>query len=88
METNKITIDNLSEKLNTSEIGGWSVFYLAEKALVYYFPDLEDENFNIERYLSCLHKLGFEYWNEVAIKYHDEVGFTNDEIVHNYVNEY
>jgi len=77
MET-KFTKDNLIE--NIDKVGAWSQMMLAEKALCYYFPDLEEDDgyISTSKAASCLSDTGLKWWSDVIIKYHEEVGFNDD----------
>jgi hypothetical protein len=83
----KFTPDNLIDNLD--KLGGWSAYGLASEALQHYFPDeyLEDESPSVEKEIELVKKLGLNYWDEVIIKYHKEVGYKG-EFNPGAVNEY
>lgn len=70
-----ITTTNLIE--NLPNLGGWSLFGLAESAIQHYFPSEFDEDDYCEtsRVVELMHKLGCNDWAEVVVKYHTEVGY-------------
>ncbi len=78
------TPENLIENLD--KLGAWSSYGLASIALQHYFPDeYEPESPSTSREAELLEKLGFEFWGDVVVKYHNEVGY---KILHpDYVNE-
>ncbi len=70
-----ITTTNLIE--NLPNLGGWSLFGLAEEALQHYFPEEfdEDEGCETSRAVELMHELGCDNWAQVVKKYHTEVGY-------------
>jgi hypothetical protein len=69
------TPENLIENLD--KLGPWSAYGLASEALRHYFPESYDEDGNCEvsEEANLLEKLGCQYWHDVIIKYHKEVGY-------------
>ena len=67
------TPENLLE--NIDKLGPWSAYGLASKALQHYFPDAYDEDCDISEEVKLLDKLECQYWHDVIVKYHNEVGY-------------
>jgi len=75
MEKFIFTPDNLLDNLD--KLGAWSAYGLASSALLHYFPDEYDENgdCSIQREVELVEKLGCHSWQDVIIKYQNEVGY-------------
>ena len=92
MKTNdkfKFTPKNLIKNLD--KLGAWSSYGLASSALQHYFPKeySEDKYTSTQREVKLLEKLGCNYWQDVIIKYHTEVGYKAPELANtDYVNAY
>ncbi len=71
----KINAKNLIKQL--PNIGPWSTYGLASQALQHYFPEAYDEDGYCETYneVQLLPLIGCEYWQDVVIKYHKEIGY-------------
>lgn len=71
------TPDNLLE--NIHRLGPWSCYGLASKALQHYFPESYDEDgyCDVAEEAKLLSKLRCNYWEDVIVKYHKEVGYVN-----------
>lgn len=69
------TPENLLDHLG--QLGAWSTYGLASSALEHYFPE-EYKNgcASTDREVELLIKLGGKSWEDVIIKYHNEVGYT------------
>jgi hypothetical protein len=69
------TRDNFID--NLEKIGVWSIYGLASEALQYYFPEEYDEDGHCDslKEIELADKLGCQYWQDVVIKYHNEVGY-------------
>lgn len=69
------TPENLLDNLD--KLGAWSAYGLASEALKYYFPEEYDENGDCDtiREAELSEKLGCKYWQDVIIKYQNEVGY-------------
>jgi len=80
------TPDNLIE--NIDKIGAWSIFSLAETALQHYYPNEFDEDGECEttRCAELVNEMGLNYWQDVVIKYQNEVGYKCKEFSTDYVN--
>lgn len=61
-------------------IGPWSAYYLAEIALIHYFPEIkpksEHDYIDVMILVEKLHELGCNYWHDVIKKYQEEVGYS------------
>lgn len=84
----KYTPENIIQ--NLENIGPWSSYYLAEVALKHYFPDEfdEDEIWEASRMVELADELGCPYWQDLIIKYHEEVGYKSSDLCPEYVNEH
>lgn len=81
----KFTPKNLIENLD--KLGGWSAYGLASQALQHYFPEAYRDGFCLpSNEVELLPLIGCEYWQDVIIKYHKEVGYKY--LNHDVVNEY
>lgn len=86
------TTENLLDNLD--KLGPWSQYGLASSALAHYFPDLYDEDEGIcpcvPEEAKLLVSMGHEYWSDLVIQYHKEVGYTPKDGVFctDYVNAY
>lgn len=71
------TSENLIE--NIEKLGPWSAYGLASSALMHYFPDAYDEDGNCKEgtimEVELCYKLGCAYWQDVIIKFQNEVGY-------------
>ena len=78
----KITTDNLIE--NLPNIGAWSSYSLATEALQFYFPTEYDENGDCKggtrAEVELCEEIDCDNWQEVIIKYHNEIGYEISEI--------
>lgn len=74
----EINSNNLIEML--PEIGPWSTYALAEKAIICYCPEVQDEDGDVstEKAASCLNDMGLSSWQDVIIKYHTEIGYSDE----------
>ena len=82
------TPENLIE--NLPNIGPWSAYGLASSAIQHYFPEIYDEyNYcEVEKEVEKMKYMGFDYWHDVIKKYHEEIGYTMEELSNKeYVNE-
>lgn len=80
------TPENLIE--NIDMLGPWSCYGLASDALRHYFPEeYEDKNISTAREAELLQKINGVSWHDAIIKYHNEVGFTLEELGPVLVNE-
>lgn len=84
----KYTPENVIQ--NLENIGSWSTFYLAEIALKHYFPEEFDKNGDCSagKLVMLNSKLGCDYWQDVIIKYQNEIGYDNSDFIPEYVNEH
>jgi hypothetical protein len=76
MKTFTFTPENLID--NIDKLGRWSAYGLAVDALQHYFPDdYEDEDNapDVEQEVKLLDKSGCQYWHDLVVKYHKEVGY-------------
>ena len=75
------TTGNLLE--NIHKMGAWSSYGMATEALAYYFPKL----YNSEtgecpetlQEIELMQSLGCQYWEDIIIKFHKEVGYKTDD---------
>ncbi len=89
MENFNFTPENLLE--NIDKLGAWSSYGLAQHALDHYFPGEYDEWgwCGIDREVELLEKLDCKGWQDVIIKYHKEVGYSEGVLSNKlFVNEY
>lgn len=88
-KTINITPENLASKVD--DLGGWSSWHLAEKALKHYHPEKYGK-YNTAgdpvKDAQILESMGFEYWKDVILKYHQEVGYTQEDLDPELVNEF
>ena len=84
----KYTPENVIQ--NLENIGPWSSYYLAEVALKHYFPDeiFDGLNWDSSRMVELADEIGCRYWQDVIIKYHEEVGYKSSDFSTEYVNEH
>jgi ABC-type antimicrobial peptide transport system ATPase subunit len=85
----KFTPENLLSNLD--KLGAWSLYGLATDALKHYFPDEYDEYGYCEtrREIELVYKLGCKSWNDVVIKYHNEISYDSDYLSNDlFVNEH
>lgn len=70
----QFTPSNLIE--NIDKLGALSAYGLASIALEYYFPEeIEEESISTEKQIELLEKLGCDTWQDVIIKYQNEIGY-------------
>lgn len=69
------TKENLIE--NIDKLGAWSSYGLASFALKRYFPSEYNEHgyCEVSREVDLLTEMGLEYWHDLVIKFHTEVGY-------------
>ena len=84
----KYTPENVIE--NLPNIGPWSSYYLAEIALKHYFPDeiFDGPNWDSSRMVQLADEMGCPYWQDVIIKYQNEVGYNETDFAPDYVNRH
>lgn len=76
MEKNFIfTPENLID--NIEKLGPWSAYGLAAEALRYYYPGSydEDSGCDINEEVRLLRDLGCESWDDLVVKFQNEVGY-------------
>lgn len=81
----KFTPKNLIENLD--KLGGWSAYGLASSALQHYFPEAYEDGFCLtSNEAQLLPLIGCEYWEDIIVKYHKEVGYKylNPDVVNEY----
>lgn len=71
----KYTPENIIQ--NLENVGPWSSYYLAEIALQHYFPEeCKGETYcEPSRMVELADELGCPYWQDLIIKYQNEVGY-------------
>lgn len=69
------TPENLLD--NLEKLGPWSCYGLASEALKHYFPNSYNEDGYCEtaEEAKLMGKIGCQYWEDVIVKYHKEVGY-------------
>ena len=85
----KFTPENLIE--NIQVLGAWSAYGLASEALEYYYPLAYKDNdciLGVRREVELLNKLYCYSWQDIIIKYQNEVGYNCKEFNKDLVNEY
>lgn len=62
---------------NLHRIGAWSAYGLASSALQHYFPEAyeEDRSPEPEHEVAMAEKIGCSTWQDLIMKYHNEVGY-------------
>lgn len=76
---------------NLQKLGPWSSYGLASSALQHYFPEeYNDEEYTLPtKEVELCNKLQCDYWRDVIIKYHKEIGYKSRELANtDYVNAY
>lgn len=71
------TVENLLDNLD--KLGPWSMYALASEALSFYYPDLYNDETGecpeVMEEVELTKKLGCQYWDELVIKFHKEIGY-------------
>jgi hypothetical protein len=84
MHTPDTLIDNLDD------LGPWSMFHLANIAMVHYFPVLLS-NKDIANQIDIMHRITLNFdmrWDDWVIMYHFDVGYTPTQLNVHHVNAY